>query len=52
MKKLLSFGAATLLTAAFLDFLFFWGIGGPVHWVRDLSMAGGGVVCYYLLLRK
>jgi hypothetical protein len=50
MKKLLSFGAAVLLTASILDAFYCWGVGRPVPWLRDILMAGVGVVCYYLLV--
>lgn len=52
MKKFLSIVASILLTAAFLDGLFYSGIGKPVHWVRDSVMAAVGVACYVLLIRS
>jgi hypothetical protein len=52
MKKFLSLAASTLITASFLDALYFSGIGRPVHWARDTIMAVAGVACYFLLIRS
>jgi hypothetical protein len=51
IRKLLSFGGVTLLTTAFLEPLFFSGIGKPVPWLRDLLMAVGGVACLFVLVK-
>lgn len=51
MKKLLSFGAVTLLTSAFLDPLIQSGLDKPVPWLRDLGMAAAGVACLYVLVK-
>jgi len=51
MKKLLVWGTVGLLTTAFLDPLLYSGLGQPIPWGRDLLMAGGGVVCFYLLIK-
>ena len=51
MKKLLTYGGATLLTAALLDPLFYSGLGKPVPWLRDLLLAAGGVSCLYMVFR-
>ena len=50
-KALLSYGGASLITAAFLDLIFSSGIGRPLPWFRAAAMAAGGVVCLYLLFR-
>jgi hypothetical protein len=52
MKKFLSFAASALITASFLDALYFSGIGRPVPWVRDTVMAVAGVAFYILLIRS
>jgi hypothetical protein len=52
MKKFLSLAASTLITASFLDGLFYSGIGKPVHWARDTIIAVAGVACYFLLIRN
>ncbi len=52
MKKFLSFAASTLITASFLDGLYFSGIGRPVPWIRDTVMAAAGVACYIILIRS
>jgi 4-amino-4-deoxy-L-arabinose transferase-like glycosyltransferase len=36
---------------AFLDPLIYSGLDQPIPWGRDLLMAGGGVVCFYLLVK-
>ena len=51
MKKLLSFAAVTLLTSAFLDPLIKSGMDRPIPWGQDLAMAGGGIICIYLLVK-
>ncbi len=51
MKKLLSWGGACLITAAFLDPLFTSGLGKTIPWLRVLLMGGGGVACLYLLVK-
>jgi hypothetical protein len=51
MKKLLSWGGASLLTGALLDPLIYGGLGNPVPWGRDLAMAAGGILCLYLLVK-
>lgn len=50
MKKFLSFAASTLITASFLDGLYYSGIGKPVPWLRDTVMAVAGVTLYILLI--
>ncbi|HET6419852.1 MAG TPA: hypothetical protein VFG19_06840 [Geobacteraceae bacterium] len=52
MKKLFSFGASILVTASFLDALYFSEIGKPIHWTRDALLAATGVACYVLLIRS
>ncbi len=51
MKKLLSWGGATLITAALLDPVIYSGLGRPIPWLRDLAMGGAGAVCLYLLVK-
>ena len=51
MKKLLSWGGASLLTGALLDPLITSGLGSPVPWGRDLLMGGAGILCIYLLVK-
>jgi len=51
MKKLLSWGAVGLLTTALLDPLIYSMLDKPVPWLRDLLMASGGGVCFYLLVK-
>ncbi len=51
MKKLLSFGAITLLTSAFFDPMIYSAISKPIPWIRDVFMAAGGILCFYLLVK-
>ncbi len=51
MKKLLSWGGASLVVAALLDPLLSSGLGKPVPWFRDLLMGAGGAACLYLLVK-
>jgi len=51
MKKLLSWGGASLLTGALLDPVIQASLEQPVPWGRDLLMAGAGVLCIYLLVK-
>ena len=51
MKKLLTWTAVTLLTAALLDPLMYAMLEEPVPWLRDVLMFCGGVGCLYLLFR-
>jgi hypothetical protein len=51
MKKLLSWIAVGLLTSALLEPLIYSMLDQPVPWVRDLVMAGGGVLCFWLLVK-
>jgi hypothetical protein len=51
MKKLLTWGAVGLLTSALLEPLIYSMLEQPVPWIRDLFMAGGGVVCFWLLVK-
>ncbi|MBT0664403.1 hypothetical protein KI809_08830 [Geobacter pelophilus] len=51
MKKLLSWGAVGLLTTAILDPIAYSMLDLPIPWLRDLVMATGGVVCFYLLIK-
>jgi hypothetical protein len=51
MKKLLTWGAVGLLSTAMLDPLYYSMLEKPIPWVRDVAMAGGGVVCFYLLVK-
>ncbi len=51
MKKLLSYGGATLLVSAFLDPVISSGLDRPIPWLRDLLMGAGGVACLYLLVK-
>jgi len=51
IRRLLSFGAVTLLTTAFLDPLYASGIGRPVPWPRDLLMAAAGAACFVILVK-
>lgn len=50
MKKLLSWGGASLLTGALLDPVIYAALGNPVPWGRDLLMGGAGILCIYLLV--
>lgn len=51
MKKLLTWGAAGLLTTALLDPLMYSMLDKPIPWFRDLLMLAAGVGCFYLLIR-
>lgn len=51
MKKLLSWGGASLITSAFMDAVFQWGLENPIPWGRDLLMGGAGIVCILLLVK-
>jgi hypothetical protein len=51
MKKLLSYGGAGLMTAAFLDPMIASGLGREIPWIRDVVMFGCGVGAIYLLVR-
>lgn len=51
MKKLLSWGGASLLTSALLDPIACSALGNPVRWGWDLVMGLGGALCIYLLIR-
>jgi len=51
MKKLLTWGAVGLVTTALLDPLFYSMLDKPIPWVRDLFLAVGGAVCFYLLIK-
>ena len=51
LKKLITWVAVGLLTSALLDPLIYMMINQPVPWGRDLLMLGGGIVCFYLLIR-
>lgn len=51
MRTLLTIGAAGFLCAAFLDMLWTGGLGRPIAWQRDILLALGGVLCFYVLVR-
>ena len=51
MKKLLSYGGATLLTAAMLDPMICSGLGKPIPWLRDVLMAAGGIACLFVMVK-
>ena len=51
MKKLLSWGGASLITSALLDPVICATLGSPVRWFLDLLMGGAGVLCIYLLVK-
>ena len=51
MRALLLFLAGTLVNAAVLYPLLFAGVGRPVSWPLVAGMAGGGIFCWYLLIR-
>jgi hypothetical protein len=51
MKKLLNWLAVGLLTTAFLEMMFFAMIGEPVPWLRDILMACGGVLAFWLMIK-
>jgi hypothetical protein len=51
MKKMLSWGAAGLLTSALLDPVIYSMLALPIPWFRDLLMLAGGGGCFYLLIR-
>jgi hypothetical protein len=51
MKHLLNFLAISLLNAAFLYPLFYWGIGRPVAWWLVILMALAGIGSLWLLVR-
>ncbi len=51
MKKLLMWGAVGLLTTAILDPLFYSMLDRSIPWWRDIFMAAGGVLCFYLLIK-
>ncbi len=51
MKKLLIWGAIGLLTTALLDPLLYSMLDQPIPWFRDIFMAAGGLICFYLLCK-
>jgi hypothetical protein len=51
MKALLLWGGTGLIVTSLLDPLFYWGMGKPIPWLRDLAMAAGGFFCLYLLIK-
>ena len=51
MKKLLMWGAVGLLSTALLDPLLYSMLDQPIPWVRDVVMAVGGILCFYLLIK-
>lgn len=51
MKKLLTYGAVSLLTGALLDPIIYSMLDLPIPWGRDFLMAAAGVGCFYLLIR-
>ncbi|TWJ19333.1 hypothetical protein [Geobacter argillaceus] len=51
MKKLLMWGAAGLLTSAILDPIIYAMLEQPIPWMRDLFMGGGGIACFWLLIK-
>lgn len=51
MKKLLTWGAIGLITTALLDPLLYSMLDKPIPWLRDILMAAGGVLCFYLLIK-
>lgn len=51
MKKLLTWGGVSLLTAALLDPLLYSMLDKPIPWGRDLLMAVAGIGCLYMLIK-
>lgn len=51
MKKLLTYGAVSLLTGALLDPIIYSMLEQPIPWGRDAIMAVAGVGCFYLLIK-
>ena len=51
MRKLLIWGAVSLLTSALLDPLIYSMLDRPIPWLRDLLMLAGGVGCFWLLIK-
>lgn len=51
MKKILTWGAVGLLSTAMLDPLYYSMLEEPIPWLRDLFLAAGGMVCFYLLVK-
>ena len=51
LKKLLTWGAVGLITTALLDPLIYSMLDKPIPWLRDLLMGGGGVICFYLMIK-
>ena len=51
MKKLLTWGGVGLLTSAMLDPVIYATLEQPIPWGRDVLMAAGGIVCFYLLVK-
>lgn len=51
MKKLLIWGAVSLMTSALLDPLIYSMLDQPIPWFRDLLLGAGGVGCLYLLVK-
>jgi hypothetical protein len=51
VKKLLTWGGVSLLTTALLDPLVYSMLEKPIPWIRDVLMAGGGVACFYFLIK-
>ncbi|MDD2335768.1 MAG: hypothetical protein PHD01_04235 [Geobacteraceae bacterium] len=52
MKKLLTWGAIGLITTALLDPLLYSMLDRPIPWLRDILMAAGGILCFYLLIKN
>ena len=50
MKRLLLWVAIGLLTSALLDPLLYFMLDQPILWSRDMFMAAGGLICFYLYL--
>ena len=50
MTKLLIWGAIGLLTSALLDPLLYFMHNQPIPLIRELLMAAGGLICFYLYL--
>lgn len=51
LKKLFMWGAVGLLTTALLDPLMYSMLDQPIPWFRDVIMFGGGVACFYVLVK-
>lgn len=51
MRKLLIWGAVGLFTTALLDPLLYSMLDQPIPWLRDILLATGGLICFYLHLK-